>query len=998
MLTTSDRPAAGRPTRSIAVIGLAGRFPGAAGAAELWDNLVAGRESLTRLTDERLAAAGVPLADRSSPDYVPVRGLLDGVELFDSELFGYSAREAELTDPQQRLLLECAWEALEDAGHGGFDGRGGVFAGTGVNGYLLRHVLSGPRGQDPSELLQVVIGNEKDHAATRIAYKLGLSGPALTVQTACSTSLVAVHLAAQSLLNGECDLALAGGASVQLPQESGYLHTRHGILSPDGHCRPFDRDAHGTVVGSGVGLVVLKRLDEALADGDRVHAVILGSAINNDGARKIGYTAPSTAGQTEVVRAALRTARVDPATIGYVEAHGTGTELGDGIEVAALTEAYRDSTAESGYCALGSVKANVGHLDAAAGVTGLIKAVLAVREGVIPPSINCAQPNPQIDWEDSPFFVNTALRPWPAGSTPRRAGVSAFGVGGTNAHVVLEQAPAAEPAPEAPAGPHLMIASAHTEKALRTRAETLAAHVRPAGATPVADVCHTLRTGRAVLPWRTFAVATESAELGDRLARSLPRRAARGVNLGFLFPGQGSQYPDMAAGLYRALPTFREVFDECAELLAAESGVHLRPLLLEAGDDAESAARLRRTALAQPAVFVTEYALARQLGEWGLRPRTMLGHSIGEYAAACLAGAVGLPDALRLVAVRGRLMDALPVGRMLAVLAAEETVAPLLRGDVSVAAVNGPQAVVVAGPPEAVDELAAELAARGVTARPLQVSHAFHTAMMDPVLADFRREASTVAYRRPRTRILSNLTGAVVREYSADYWTEHLRRPVRFADGLGRMLAAANPFLLEVGPGRALTSLVRAQGGAVDLDCVPTMPRSGERGLAHETLLTAVGEAWAAGAEVDWQAFGPSRRRRVPLPAYPFQRRRHWLDSSVPQADARTEMPAQPPAEQHTVGRPADEPPAGSGAEAGLEASVRAVWQRLLGNVPVLPDSDFFVLGGDSLLSVRLIGILHREHEVEMSLQDVLDHPTFASQVEHVARLTGRPSSALERP
>ncbi|SEM10331.1 type I polyketide synthase [Streptacidiphilus jiangxiensis] len=997
MVTSAQRVGSDQWEQPVAVVGMAGRFPGAPGVADLWAGLLAGRESLTRLTGEQLAAAGVPDEDRADPDYVPVRGILDGADLFDAELFGYSAREAELTDPQQRLLLECAWEALDDAGHGGYDGRAGVFAGTGANGYLLRHVLARPGGPDPAEILQVALGNEKDHAATRIAYKLGLRGPALTVQTACSTSLVAVHLACQSLLRGECDLALAGGASVQLPQEAGYLYSPHGILSPDGHCRPFDREAHGTVVGSGVGLVVLKRLDEALADGDRVHAVIRGSALNNDGSRKIGYTAPSAAGQTEVVTAALRAAGVDAAGIGYVEAHGTGTELGDGIEVSALTEAYRESTDATGYCALGSVKANVGHLDAAAGVTGLIKTVLAVREGVVPPSINCEQPNPQIDWENSPFFVNTEARPWPVTAGPRRAAVSAFGLGGTNVHVVVEQAPRPEPdaASEDGAGSRVVVVSAHSEQALRSATRSLADRVRATtDDAELTDVAHTLRVGRAVLPWRVAVAGTGAAELGDRLENAVLRKAARGVGLGYLFPGQGAQYPGMAAGLHRALPAFRQAFDDCCDLLDSQSGPDLRPLLLGSGagagaGDEAAAALLRDTGLAQPALFVTEYALGRQLAAWGLRPRMMLGHSVGEYAAAALAQAVALPDALRLVTARARLMAALPGGAMLAVLAAEETVAALLPAELSVAAVNGPQAVVVSGPEGAVAAFARELGERGIDARPLHVSHAFHSAMMDPVLDEFRRIAAQVTYRRPRTRVLSNLTGDVVKEYSADYWTAHLRQPVRFAAGLGRMLGGTAPVLLEVGPGQALTSLARSQDGDTDPCCVATMPRAGERRAAHETLLAAVGTAWTAGAEVDWRSFAPDGGRRVPLPAYPFQRRRFWLEPAAP---PRAVAAAEPAAGSVTdpMTDPAADPvaaPAGNEGPPTVRTSLEAAWQRLLGTAPAAAETDFFDLGGDSLLSVRLIGLVRREHGVELSLQDVLENPTFGAQIAHVERL-----------
>ncbi|WP_052457171.1 type I polyketide synthase, partial [Streptomyces sp. AcH 505] len=882
---------------AVAVIGLAGRFPGADGVEQLWTNLLAGEESLTRFTTEQLAAAGVSAAEYEDPDYVPVRGVLRDVELFDANFFGYSAREAELTDPQQRLLLECAWQAMDTAGYGGFHGKGGVFVGTGVNSYLLRHLLADPRRADEADLLQLVLGNEKDHAAARIAYKLGLRGPAVAVQTACSTSLVAVHMARQSLLRGECDIALAGGASVQPPQHAGYVYARNGILSPDGHCRPFDRDAHGTVVGHGAALVVLKRAHDAYADGDTVHALIRGSAINNDGGRKVGYTAPSAEGQAEVIGAALSSAGIAAESIGYVEAHGTGTELGDGIEIAALTEAYREHTDRSGFCAVGSVKANLGHLDAAAGVSGLIKAVLAVREGVIPPTINCREPNPEIGWESTPFFVNTQARGWPSEDGPRRAGVSAFGIGGTNAHVIVEQ-PAVRQAPRKQrTGPSLIVLSARDPQAACASAIALARHLDTSVAADVPDVAHTLQVGRATTPWRTAVAGSDPRALRDQLRSALPRQAARAVTIGFMFPGQGAQRPGMAAGLYEALPRFRAVVDECSEQLTGQLGVDLRTLLLDASEEPGSEAALRSTRLAQPALFVTEYALARQLTGWGIKPRVLIGHSIGEYTAACLAGALTLPDALNLVAVRGRLMDGAPPGSMLAVHTAGEKIEPLLPEGVCIAAHNGPESVVVSGDREAVAEFAETALDRGISARPLRVSHGFHSVQMDSVLDEFHEHASAVRYRRPRMRVMSNLTGEPVGEYSAEYWTRHLREPVRFSAGLTRVLAMTRPVLVEVGPGRALTSLAMSHEQDGDLVCRPAMPGARTGTDPHTELLAAVGALWTAGADIDWTSFSGGQGRRVPLPSYPFQRRRHWLAPPTPTVAARPPA-SNAPAEQ----------------------------------------------------------------------------------------------------
>ncbi|MFJ3899532.1 type I polyketide synthase [Streptomyces sp. NPDC090083] len=966
---------------AVAVIGLAGRFPGSDSVDQLWSSLQAGEESLTRFSTEQLIAAGVPAHDYENPDYVPVRGVLNDMELFDAALFGYSAREAELTDPQQRVLLECGWQALEAAGYGGFDGRGGVFVGTGMNTYLLRHLLTNPRGAQDADLLQLMLGNEKDHAATRLAYRLGLRGPALAVQTACSTSLVAVHLARQSLLHGDCDLALAGGASVQPPQHTGYVYARNGILSPDGHCRPFDRNAHGTVVGQGAALVVLKRARDAYADGDTVHALIRGSAINNDGGRKVGYTAPSTEGQTEVIDAALRSAGVTADTIGYVEAHGTGTEVGDGIEIAALTEAYRKHTDKTGFCAVGSIKANLGHLDAAAGVSGLIKAVLAVRDGVIPPAVNCPEPNPEIGWDTTPFYVTNRARTWPAEGGPRRAGVSAFGIGGTNAHAIVEQATPQPAPPPARPRPSLLVLSAHERQAALSSADRLAHHLGTAVAADVPDIAHTLQVGRATRAWRTAVVGAAPHTLRDRLRSAQPRQAHRAVTLGFMFPGQGAQRPGMATGLYDELPRFREVLDECCERLTGHLGLDLRTLLLKQSADADAEMALRGTLLAQPALFTVEYALAAQLLDWGIKPRVLIGHSIGEYTAACLAHALDLPDALDLVAVRGRLMAAAPPGAMLAVHAAEEKIEPLLPEGVSVAARNGPEAVVVSGPPDAVASLAATLDEHGVSARPLRVSHGFHSMLMDPVLDEFREHAAAVRHHRPRLRVMSNLTGEPVREYSAEYWTRHLREPVAFSAGLARVRVMPHPVFLEVGPGRALTGLARSQGEETPPLCLATMPGTEPGDEPYEALLSAVGALWTAGADVNWTEFGYGRGRRVVLPPYPFQRRRHWLDAE-PSATPPSDRPAAPgttpaPEDPRT---PAPEPATAPGP-ADHESRLRAIWQRLLGDQPVAAAADFFALGGDSLLAVRLIALIRREFDVTLHLDAVLDHPGFAAQL-----------------
>ncbi|HEX5759549.1 MAG TPA: beta-ketoacyl synthase N-terminal-like domain-containing protein, partial [Thermoanaerobaculia bacterium] len=823
-------------TNAIAIVGMAGRFPGAASVGELWERLCAGEELIHHFTDDELLAAGVASELIRDPLYVPARGVLPGAELFDAGFFDYAPREAQLIDPQQRVLLECAWEALEDAGESVQpDGRRvGVFAGVGESGYA-RNVYEHPELVRAVGSYQISLGTRNDYLPTRVSYKLDLKGPSVNVQTACSTSLVAVHLACRALLAGECDMALAGGVFVAARQQRGYLWEEGHILSRDGRCRAFDAGAAGTVVGSGAGIVVLRRLADALADGDRIDAVILGSAINNDGAGKVGFTAPSVDGQAEVIAAAQRQAGVDPATIGYVEAHGTGTPLGDPIEVRALTQAFRTATDERAFCALGSVKTNVGHLDAAAGVTGLIKAALAVKHGRIPPSLHFERPNPELRLEESPFYVAARLQDWPRNGGARRAGVSSFGIGGTNAHVVLGEAPGAAAA-ECGAAPsrreQLLLLSAKSAAALEAATDRLADHLERLPELDLADVAHTLRVGRRAFAHRRAVVCAGRAEAiaalrarepGRVLTHALPGAARRPV--AFLFPGQGAQHAGMGAGLYRQEAAYRAALDRCCDLFTRELGLDLRGLLHAAEGDAAAAAdaALLRTELAQPALFAVEWALAALWGSWGVRPDALLGHSIGEYVAACFAGVFTLEEAVRLVAARGRLMGELPAGAMIGVELSAEQVKPLLdeREEISLAAVNAPASCVLSGPADAVESLRRRLEGEGIEQRALHTSHAFHSAMTEPALPAFRAVVETVRLQAPALPYLSNLTGTWITPDEATdpgYWVRHLRHTVRFADGLAALCAAGDRILLEVGPGRTLTALATrhpARGGSV---------------------------------------------------------------------------------------------------------------------------------------------------------------------------------------
>ncbi|XXY54898.1 type I polyketide synthase [Sorangium sp. So ce269] len=894
---TSGEP---RPGLDVAIIGVAGRFPGARDAATFWQNLCAGVESVSTLTDDELLAAGVDPALIARPDYVRARAVLDDIDRFDAEFFGFTPREAAALDPQHRLFLECAWEAFENAGYDPDRAGGpvGVYAGSSLNGYLFHLFPGGARLQSTADIA-ALLSLDKDFLTTRVSYKLNLEGPSIAVQTACSTSLVAVHLASQGLLSGECDVALAGGVSISVPQKVGYLYQEGAIASPDGHCRAFDAAARGTVGGSGVGVVVLKRLDDAIADRDAIIAVIKGSAINNDGRAKVGYTAPRVEGQARAIRAAHAAAGVDADSITYVEAHGTGTPLGDPIEIAALTQAFRATTDRKGFCAIGSVKTNVGHLDAAAGVTGLIKAALAVAHGRIPPSLHFRAPNPALDLENSPFYVAAELAAWTPAGAPRRAGVSSFGIGGTNAHVVLEEAP---PPPEAdpPRPCELLVLSARSSASLERLTDALAEHLGAHADLELGDVAYTQQLGRRAFAHRRAVVCRSREEaaraLRDRsgaLRTGGPVAGPRPV--AFLFPGQGTQRPDMGRDLYETEPVFRAEVDACASRLERHLGTDIRTLLFPAPAEVEEAARrLDRTSMTQPALFVVEYALARLWIAWGVTPDGMLGHSVGEYVAACLAGCLSLDDALSLVAARGRLMEATPEGAMLAVSASEAEVAGWLGDEVALAAVNGPRQCVLSGRAAAIQRVEQELAGRGIEARRLRTARAFHSHLMDGALAAFRDAVERTTLRTPRIPWVSNVTGTWITAAEAQdpgYWVRHLRSTVRFADGVMTLRKQTERIFLEVGPGQTLTALSRQlAAGSLAIASMPAARENASPGAAGAALLDAVGQVWTAGAAVDWAGLQAGRhRRRVALPATPFERKRCWLER--PDATGATSTP-----------------------------------------------------------------------------------------------------------
>lgn len=879
----------------IAVVGMAGRWPGAATIDEFWRNLSQGIESVRRFSETELLAAGEALDVIRDPGYVPARPIVEDVDLFDASFFGFSPQDAAIMDPQHRLFLEAGWAALEHAGHDAarFAGQVGVFATCGMNTYMMYHLVTNARIMETvGEWLVRHTGNDMNFLATRLSYQLNLKGPSLNVQSACSSALVAIHLAAQSLLNGECDMAMAGGSVVALPQDRGYLYKQGEILAPDGHCRAFDAKAAGTLFGSGVGIVVLRRLADALADGDDIYAIIKGSAVNNDGAMKVGYLAPSVEGQSRAITEALAIGGVDAETISYVETHGTGTLVGDPIEITALTEAFRQYTQKTQFCPIGSLKPNIGHLGEAAGVASFIKTVLSLRHRQIPPSINFDTPNPRIDFANSPFFVNDRLRDWISPGGPRRAGVTSLGAGGTNCHIIVEEAPARAAGDPARAE-QLLVLSARTPTALESMRRALADALERPDAPDLADAAYTLQVGRTVFAHRWTAVARGRDE-AVRLLRSggvtsHDQSAGSNAPVVFLFPGMGAQHPNMGRGLYDNEPLFRAEIDRGFAIVRRRFGIDLAPMWFTSADGASAAGKQ----LAQPmpmmfSIFIIEHALARLWLSWGVTPAAMSGHSLGEYAAACLAGVFTFEDALAIIHARGVAFSRLPPGAMLSVLLPERDLQSRVSGNVALAAVNAPETCVVSGPVDEIAALEQRLTADGVETQRLHVDVAAHSPMLDPFLDEFRRAVAAVTLSAPSLPLLSNLTGRWMTPEDAtdpEYWVKHLRHTVRFHDGLTTLLANPKQVLLEVGPGRTLTSLSRRQA-AKPLALVTSLRHPSEDLGDVTTMVSAVGRLWAVGVTPDWAAFHSGRRRRVALPTYPFERQRHWIPAGNPLAPA----------------------------------------------------------------------------------------------------------------
>lgn len=881
----------------IAIIGIAGRFPDAENIEQFWENLIGGHESVKFFSDEELKEQEVNAHLLRNPNYIKAASVLNDIEYFDADFFGYSHRDAETIDPQQRLFLELSWLSLENAGYDAnkYKGKIGVFAGENWENYRWNNLYKNEDFLTSVNEYQILLGNDKDHLATRVSYKLNLNGPSVNIQTACSTSLVAVHHACKSLLSGESDMALAGGVSVRVPHKIGYLYQEGYIVSRDGHCRAFDEKASGTVFSSACGVIVLKKLKDAIKDRDTIHAVIKGSAINNDGSAKVGYTAPSVEGQKRVVSFALSDAQVDPKTITYIEAHGTGTIMGDPIEISALTRAFREKTKLKKYCALGSVKANIGHAGAASGIVGLIKIVLALKYKLLPPSINFDKPNPSIDFANSPFYINTKVTEWSSKCGILRAGISSFGMGGTNAHLILEEPPILKNL-EGATPAKLLIFSAKTQSALELMKSNFANYLKSNIGLNISDVCYTLSVGRKEFAYRWYAIVSDINDAIKQLnGVHLGKNIASGSKLNrpsivFMFPGQGSQQLNMALDLYKYEVKFRENVDQCAVILQNELGVDIRNIIYPQDNEIKNAEqKLHQTILTQPILFSIEYAFAKLLIDWGINPNIVIGHSIGEYVAACIAGVFSLSDALHLVAMRSKLTQKLPAGKMLAIFLESEKVKAFLNDDLSIAAINSPSLCVVSGPNQAVEKLKKHLDANDIECKFLHTSHAFHSKMVDPIVEIFINIVKKINLNTPKILWVSTVTGTYISNDEATdplYWGKNLRQTVLFLDGIQKISDNSDCILLEVGPGQALSTIAKNLRYKQSNRLIFSVsPKVDEKISSINHLLETIGDLWLAETTIDWEKiYANEKRRRLSLPGYHFERKYCWINQ---QKDAK---------------------------------------------------------------------------------------------------------------
>ncbi len=966
---------------AIAIIGMSGSFSKAQNIDEYWQNLLAGRECIDDLTDMELIAAGISEELYSNPDYVKRTASLESAKKFDPAFFNYTPGEARMMDPQHRIFLEHAWKCLEDGGYdsSAYDGLIGVYAGCGQNNYLIKHLISSRERMDSLEAFQLMLGNDKDYLATRTSYKLNLKGPSMNIQTACSTSAVAIQQTCLSLLNYQCDMALTGGVSINVPHRGGYEFKDGLILSPDGHCRTFDVQANGTVFGDGVGILLLKRLEDALEDKDHIYALIRGAAVNNDGSEKVSFTAPGVKAQAEVIATAIALAEIPTESIGYVEAHGTGTLLGDPIEVAALTEAFRMDTQKKNFCVLGSVKPNIGHLDAGAGVAGVIKTVKMLQEGVFPPQVNYSIPNPALELAESPFKINRELTEWERKDFPRRAGVTSLGVGGTNVHLIMEEYIPVHDEDNDSEDMYILPLSAKSPESLRLMKDNLVTFVKKDN-TSLTNTAYTLQTCRKEFPYRDALTVKRGKDNFDAfLNKPIPSEKAKKSPVVFLFSGQGSQYPNMGKQLYKEISYVRELMDRCFSLLEKENALSLKSIIFPvAGDEEKNRELLQETVNAQPALFILEYAIAKYLMEFNIKPDYLLGHSMGEYTAACLAGVFSLEDGLSLVAERGRIMQKAQKGAMLSVALGEKELELYLNGknDLQAAVINAPGRCVVSGTYEAVRKLRELLNSKDIPCSLLKTSHAYHSFMMENILEEYEEKVKTVRLNSPTIPLVSNIKGDFISPgdlSQAKYWGEELRSTVRFGDCISSIFSkAGSAKFIEIGPGNTLCSFVKMNTNTP----VNTLAQSTVRGAKQkisdmEFFFKSLGKLWERGCELNWQPLIRGRRNtKISIPTYTYDHSEYWITQ-----DFSTEKNSRNDSDVTK-----EEKAQNSGINKSSNEQLKDIWMETFGTSEIHEQSDFFDLGGDSLLAVRLCDTLNKAFDVSIPLGTLFKATTFSEQ------------------
>ncbi|MDQ1354872.1 MAG: hypothetical protein QG657_5181 [Acidobacteriota bacterium] len=997
----------------IAVIGMAGRFPGAKNIDAFWENLKNGVESISFFSEEELIESGVPGDLVKDPSYVNAKGILEDIELFDAAFFNFTPREAAIMDPQLRVFHECAWEALENAGYSpyNYDGPIGVYSGNTLNIDWLARVYT----QKNTAVGELEKGFFNNHFSTFVSYKLDLTGPSVTIRTACSTSLVAVHEACKGLILNECDMALAGGVSIQTPNKVGYLYQEGMILSPDGHVRTFDANSKGTIFGDGAGCVVLKRLKDADTAGDYIYAVIKGSAVNNDGIRKVGYSAPGITGQREVVRAAMSAARFDPKSIGFIETHGTGTILGDAVEIESLNQLFPRNSEK--YCALGSVKTNVGHLNAAAGIAGFIKTVLALKYKQIPPTLHFETPNPTIDFENSPFYVNTNLKEWArTNGHPLRAGVSSFGFGGTNAHVVLEEYASGGQEPNLLIGTprrgaldpektfnYLLLLSARTPSALDKMTENLARYLQENPDADLDNVVYTLQVGRKYFPYRRMTVCSNAAEATGLLGKKNKKVKSFFTKIEnrpviFVLSGQGSQYVNMGLDLYKKVKIFREELDRCFNIIKREAGFDIKEILYPGENPGAHENSINLPTNASLVNFIIEYTLAKLLSTLGITPYAMIGYSFGEYVAACLAGVFSLEDGLKLVIDRGKLMSKTLPAVMLSVPLPENEIELLLKDHpgISLAIING-SSCVVAGEQEAIRTFEAQMRARRLVCVPVNMAHGVHSPLMEPIRDELENRVREIKLESPRIPYISNVSGSWISVQQATdprYWGEHICSTVRFSQGLGELAKKHDAVFLEIGPGRVLGNIIQQQMRPANEDrdqdpgpkIINTIKHQQEKMSDDYFLLSRLGELWLYGISLDWSVlYGEEKRYRIPLPTYPFDRKRYWIDQELPTLLSESQFPDSSPVlmlERTTLDEEEYESPRDE-----MEETIARLWQEFLGFERIGIHDNFFDINGDSLTATRLIPRIQQIYPVEISIKQFFENPTIAHTADLVKEL-----------